>query len=391
MPRAAPPVEPLSPARSPLATPSRDALLTPPPRKRNKTEKGQHYHDHDAEVEDHIFRQERAQKPLERAETAPPRVGRPEQAPPCGTTRDAPCGTTPSSNADAVKRKKNKRKGCGGTRPEARNKLLEPLNNGTGHLGLACCVAQDEIKYGSLRQITEEKLGDYLSRAKAAYEHLTPNAKQHVDFIQRLEAELKFKKHNRYFFSSKCSCHVTSVSKLLHRVEKKNNHAAPGAAQTVPGRAGGAEMAGGDTKRQKVEPPSAMDEDDADASDSDEEFMAPAVYARSPFRRGEKVLVPANAFGDDYAAENPETLSGTLICIKSVERDEAGEERRIWDVQYETGPFETDESFFDTDETRRVSSDEDDTPADLSDEAAAAAAAAPKKRQRRDTTEREPG
>ena len=129
--------------------------------------------------------------------------------------------------------KKKGRKGCGGTRPEARNKLLEPLNNGTGHLGLACCVAQDEIKYGSLRQITEEKLGDYLSRAKAAYEHLTPNAKQHVDFIQRLEAELKFKKHNRYFFSSKCSCHVTSVSKLLHKVEKKNNHAAPGAARTV--------------------------------------------------------------------------------------------------------------------------------------------------------------
>ena len=113
--------------------------------------------------------------------------------------------------------------------------------------------------------------------------------------------------------------------------------------------------------------------------------MAQEVYARSPFRRGQLVLVPANAFGDDYAAENPETLSGTLICIKSVERDEAGEERRIWDVQYETGPFETDESFFDTDETRRVSSDDDDPPADLSDEAAA------KKRQRRDTTERERG
>ena len=75
-------------------------------------------------------------------------------------------------------------------------------------------------------------------------------------------------------------------------------------------------------------------------------MMAQEVYARSAFHRGEEVLVPANAFGDDYAAENPETLSGTLICIKSVERDEAGEERRIWDVQYETGPFETDESFF---------------------------------------------
>ena len=80
-------------------------------------------------------------------------------------------------------------------------------------------------------------------------------------------------------------------------------------------------------------------------------IMDPTVYARSPFHRGEEVLVPADAFGDDYAAKNPETLSGTLICIKSVERDEAGEERRIWDVRYETGPFETDESFF----VRRVS------------------------------------
>ena len=60
------------------------------------------------------------------------------------------------------------------------------------------------------------------------------------------------------------------------------------------------------------------------------------------------MLVPANAFGDEYAAENPETLPGTLLSIKHVERDEAtGEERRIWEVQYETGPWETDESFFD--------------------------------------------
>ena len=287
-----------------------------------------------------------------------------------------------SERAPSQMRKKSEEKGCGGTRPEARNKLLEPLEEGSRRLGLACCVAQGVIKYGSLRCMTIEKLDDYASRGKAVYEHLGPKSKPHVDFVQRLEAELKFKNLSRYFYSSMCRCHLDIVTSLLHRVEKKLSSAAPGAAQVVPGRAGGAEMAGGDTKRQKVEPPSAMDEDDADASDSDEEFMAPAVYARSPFRRGEKVLVPANAFGDDYAAENPETLSGTLICIKSVERDEAGEERRIWDVQYETGPFETDEAFFDTDETRRVSSDEDDTPADLSDEAAAAAT--PKKRQRRD-------
>ena len=38
----------------------------------------------------------------------------------------------------------------------------------------------------------------------------------------------------------------------------------------------------------------------------------PAVYARSPFRRGQLVLVPAIAFGDEYAAENPATLPGTV-------------------------------------------------------------------------------
>ena len=83
------------------------------------------------------------------------------------------------------------------------------------------------------------------------------------------------------------------------------------------------------------------------ASDGDAESTAPEVYARSPFRRGQLVQVPANAFGDDYAAENPETVSGTLIRITSVERDEAGTERRLWEVQYESGPWETDESFFD--------------------------------------------
>jgi hypothetical protein len=308
-----------------------------------------------------------------------------------------------SERAPSQTRKKSEQKGCGGTRPEALNKLLEPLGDGTGRFGLACCVARGVIKFGSLRCMTEEKLGDYVKRGKAVYEDLGPKSKQHVDFIERLAAEMKVKNLTRYFYSSGCHSHLGNVWSLLSRVEKKVSTAAPGAAQTVPGRAGGAEMAGGDTKRQKVEPPSAMDEDDDSTSDG---IVAQEVYARSPFHRGEEVRVPANAFGDDYAAENPETLSGTLICIKSVERDEAGEERRIWDVQYETGPFETDESFFDTDETRRVSSDEDDPPADLSDEAPAPDKDSPpppppppatpprhalKKRQRRDTTEREPG
>ena len=98
--------------------------------------------------------------------------------------------------------------------------------------------------------------------------------------------------------------------------------------------------------RERSTPPPASNDDGSD-SNSNEEVIGPAVYARSPFCRGQLVLVPAIAFGDDYAAENPKTLLGSLICIESVERNESGEERRIWEVQYETGPpFPTDESFF---------------------------------------------
>ena len=164
MPRAAPPVEPLSPARSPL--------LTPPPRKRNKTEKGQHYHDHDADVEDHICRQERAQKPLERAETAPPRVGRPEQAPPCGTTRDAPCGTTPSFNADAALRGVRCRNTpCGGefpTEPSFNADVVKRL--ACGRTALACCASNGEIPecYVTLDTIVLAS-----AKAEAAWDSLT--------------------------------------------------------------------------------------------------------------------------------------------------------------------------------------------------------------------------
>ena len=155
-----------------------------------------------------------------------------------------------------------------------------------------------------------------------------------------------------------CRCHLDNVTSLLHRVEKKLSSAAPGAAQTPGGRARGAKMTGGGTKRQKVEKVEKVESPSATSSATDEDndstsdgIVDQAVYDRSPFGPGQLVLVPANAFGDDYADENPETLPGTLLSIKHVELDEAGEERRIWDVRYETGPFETDESFF----VRRVS------------------------------------
>ena len=129
--------------------------------------------------------------------------------------------------APSQKRKKSEQKGCGGTRPEALNKLLEPLGDGTGRFGLACCVARGVIKYGSLRCMTEERLGDYVSRGKAVYEHLGPKSKPHVDFVQRLEAELKFKNQTRYFYGSMCRCHLDNVTSLLQRVEKKLRTADP--------------------------------------------------------------------------------------------------------------------------------------------------------------------
>ena len=114
---------------------------------------------------------------------------------------------------------------CGGvgslTATGRLNKLLEPLGDGTGRLGLACCVAKGAIKYGSLRCMTEEKLGDYVKRAKAVYEDLGPKSKPHVDFVQRLAAEMKVKNLTRYFYSSGCSCHLANVTSLLQRVEKK--------------------------------------------------------------------------------------------------------------------------------------------------------------------------
>ena len=148
------------------------------------------------------------------------------------------------------------------------NKLLEPLGDGTGRFGLACCVARGAIKYGSLRCMTEEKLGDYVSRGKAVYEHLGPKSKPHVDFVQRLAAEMKVKNLSRYFYSSMCRCHLDNVRFLLQRVEKKLSSAAPGAAQVVPGRARGA-------KKRRAGPARVSSDDDDPPADLSDEAPAP--------------------------------------------------------------------------------------------------------------------
>jgi len=148
------------------------------------------------------------------------------------------------------------------------NKLLEPLGDGTGRLGLACCVARGAIKYGSLRCMTEEKLGDFVTRGQAVYEDLGPKRKDHVDFIERLEVELKAKNRTRYFYSSKCHCHLDNVRVLLQRVEKKLSSAAPGAAQAVPGRARGA-------KKRRAGPAQVSSDDDDPPADLSGEAPAP--------------------------------------------------------------------------------------------------------------------
>ena len=51
-----------------------------------------------------------------------------------------------SERAPSQTRKKSEQKGCGGTLPEALNKLLEPLGDGSARFGLACCVARGVIK-----------------------------------------------------------------------------------------------------------------------------------------------------------------------------------------------------------------------------------------------------
>ena len=123
--------------------------------------------------------------------------------------------------------------------------------------------------------MTIEKLDDYVSRGKAVYEHLGPKSKPHVDFVQWLEAELKFKNQTRYFYGSMCCCHLDNVRMLLQRVEKKLSSAAPGAAQVVPGRARGA-------KKCRAGPAQVSSDEDDPPADLSDEAPAPPDKDDSP-------------------------------------------------------------------------------------------------------------
>ena len=126
--------------------------------------------------------------------------------------------------------------------------------------------------------MTEEKLGDYVKRGKEVYEDLGPKSKPHVDFVQRLAAEMKFKNQTRYFYGSMCHCHLDNVTSLLHRVEKKLSSAAPGAAQVVPGRARGA-------KKRRAGPAQVSSDDDDPPADLSDEAAAAAATPKKRRRR----------------------------------------------------------------------------------------------------------
>jgi hypothetical protein len=61
----------------------------------------------------------------------------------------------------------------------------------------------------------------------------------------------------------------------------------------------------------------------------------------SKWRPGMRVVVPARAFGEEWALENPGDYPGTIV-----ELDEECAAGRTWLVDYEDGPTSTDEAFF---------------------------------------------
>ena len=71
--------------------------------------------------------------------------------------------------------------------------------------------------------------------------------------------------------------------------------------------------------------------------------MRRRVLLPSLWRPGMRVVVPARAFGEGWALENPGEYAGTIIDLDG----ESAEEGRTWLVKYEEGePWPTDEVFF---------------------------------------------
>ena len=76
----------------------------------------------------------------------------------------------------------------------------------------------------------------------------------------------------------------------------------------------------------------------ADGNASPEVALPP-----SRWRPGMRVVVPARAFGEGWALENPGEYAGTIIDLDGA----SAEEGRTWLVKYEEGePWPTDEVFF---------------------------------------------
>ena len=71
--------------------------------------------------------------------------------------------------------------------------------------------------------------------------------------------------------------------------------------------------------------------------------MRRRVLLPSRWRPGQAIVVPARAFGEEWALDNPGEYPGTIVQLAG----ESAEEGRTWLVQYEEGePHPTDEVFF---------------------------------------------
>ena len=108
--------------------------------------------------------------------------------------------------------------GCGGTCGEALDTLLEPLTDGGGLLGLACCVSVDGLV--TKQAVNEDKLTALINEAHKEWRFLGDRCRERVEFLKAVGRELKRKGKNRYFYSQKCRSHVGVVSSALAQIKK---------------------------------------------------------------------------------------------------------------------------------------------------------------------------
>ena len=108
--------------------------------------------------------------------------------------------------------------GCGGTCGEALDTLLEPLTDGGGSLGLACCVSVDGLV--TKQAVNEDRLAAIINGAHKEWRFLGDRCRERVEFLKAVSRELKRKGKNRYFYSQKCRSHVGVVTAALAQIKR---------------------------------------------------------------------------------------------------------------------------------------------------------------------------